>query len=362
MISICAMANHPGLPSAWLLRVWLASSIFWLGGCAVSPGSERLPADHFAFNDAIAMAESREMLLNVVRIRYADPVKFLEVGTVGSSFSIGAGGEAEATLGSGPSTLLMPSVAYTESPTLTFLPRGDSEFAMDMLAPISLSAALLGLRSTPNLIMELHLTVAELNGGLQERGPAGDLYRKRAIELAKCAENGKVWLGAARPDDGELIPVLLVEDPGDPETVSLMEILGTTPGAPRYPIRSSADITAAGRDATAIYFSTRSVLEMMTVMAGGVVVPAAHVESGIVPPLSWFPVDSAELLQFAVKSGTQQPPDRLAIRHRDYWFWIADSDMVSKSAFLSLLTHFNVQAKASSESLARPVLTLPIGQ
>ena len=134
-------------------------------GCAVSPGADRLPSDHFVFNDAIELAESREMLLNIVRSRYADPIKFLSVGTLGSSFSVGVevDGEFESS-GGGLSSTLTPAVAYSESPTLTFVPRGDSAFAMNLLSPVSMSAALLTLRFTPNLAMEAQLAFSEITG------------------------------------------------------------------------------------------------------------------------------------------------------------------------------------------------------
>ena len=122
------------------------------------------------------------------------------------------------------------------------------------------------------------------------------------------------------------------------------------------------DITEQGRDPKAIHITTRSVLDMMQVMAGGVQVPQSDVARGIVPPAEWFPVGPDGALRFTIRSGNEQPKDRLAIRHRASWFWIADSDVVSKSAFLSLLTHFNVRAGAAADPRTQPVLTLPIGQ
>ena len=54
----------------------------------VTPGAWRLPADHFVFNDAVELAESHEMLLETVPIRYADPIKIFAVGTLVFSFSV----------------------------------------------------------------------------------------------------------------------------------------------------------------------------------------------------------------------------------------------------------------------------------
>ncbi len=97
-------------------------------------------------------------------------------------------------------------------------------------------------------------------------------------------------------------------------------------------------------------------------MAAGVNVPSSHEQAGIAPPLDWFPGDTKDLLQFTVLSGQNQPTDRLTVRHRNAWFWISDTDMRSKSAFLSLLTHFNIQVNSIPDPRSQPVLTLPIGR
>ena len=333
-----------------------------IGGCAVSPGADRLPSDHFAFNDAIELAESREMLLNIVRNRYADPIKFLSVGTLGSSFSVGVEVEGEVEDSGGTLTrALTPAVAYSESPTLTFVPRGDSAFAMNLLSPVSMSATLLALRFTPNFVMEAQLAISEINGAIDEPGSAGQQYRARLATLAAIVEKGEAWLGITRAGES-LAPILVIGNPGSSAAAQAASVLGLTPGLSAYRVNSSAEIGENGRDGAILYLSMRSVAEMLSIMAAGVQVPAQHAAAGITPPLDWFPARGSDYLLFRVESGAAPPGDRLSVRHRGYWFWISDSDLASKSAFLSLLTYFNVQAGADIDPAAAPVLTIPVGR
>jgi hypothetical protein len=64
---------------------------------------------------------------------------------------------------------------------------------------------------------------------------------------------------------------------------------------------------------------------------------------------------------FRIRSESSRPEEAsLAVRYRQHWFYIDDSDLDSKSTFAMLSQIFSLQA-GKAEGLV-PVLTLPVGK
>ena len=62
-------------------------------GCA-SIGPKKLVSSHEGYNDAVQLAITREVLTNIVRARYADPLRFLTVTSIAAQFSVGVSADA----------------------------------------------------------------------------------------------------------------------------------------------------------------------------------------------------------------------------------------------------------------------------
>ena len=86
------MPRRHSLPTS-VLSILGAIALTALTGCT-SIGPSKLVDTHQGYNDAVQLATSREMLLNVVRLRFGDPIQFLEVSQINAQFSVGvtAGG------------------------------------------------------------------------------------------------------------------------------------------------------------------------------------------------------------------------------------------------------------------------------
>jgi hypothetical protein len=116
----------------------------------------------------------------------------------------------------------------------------------------------------------------------------------------------------------------------------------------------------------------RSTFEALIFMSHGVTVPEEHVELGLVrqtilPDGQVF--DWAELTRgvFQVQHVKQHHcPDHayVAVRFRDYWFYIDDRDHNSKMAFNEVyhLSRLDLAVPGAMLERTRPVLTLPIGR
>ena len=65
--------------------------------------------------------------------------------------------------------------------------------------------------------------------------------------------------------------------------------------------------------------------------------------------------------QIRLQSSETRPDDAyIAVKYRGYWFYIADSDLDSKSTFLLLQILGDLQAGTTPS--AGPVLTLPVAR
>jgi hypothetical protein len=131
-----------------------------IGCSAIGPTSIR--ADQFNYNAAGAESTKQQLLLNLVRLRYGEPLYFLEVGSMMSQFHFQAGGALSGWHNNlhgsyGPAvraaygitnerptdqTEMGGNLQYSESPTITYRPLQGEEFAKRVMAPIPPSAVI----------------------------------------------------------------------------------------------------------------------------------------------------------------------------------------------------------------------------
>ena len=64
-----------------------------LASCA-SVGPGQMVSTHVAYNEAVQLTVTREVLVNVVRGRYSDPMSFLIVEAINASFSVNVAASA----------------------------------------------------------------------------------------------------------------------------------------------------------------------------------------------------------------------------------------------------------------------------
>lgn len=142
-----------------------------LTGCQFGPSA--LKVGNAQYSDAMRVAGSEQLLVNLVRMRYRDVPLFLGVSSISTQFQFEQSGNISSSLvenvGSAgaktPDLLgLSAGVAYSERPTITFAILGGQEFQRNMLRPISVAALSLLAESGWREDRVLRLTVEELNG------------------------------------------------------------------------------------------------------------------------------------------------------------------------------------------------------
>ncbi len=158
-----------------------------------------------------------------------------------------------------------------------------------------------------------------------------------------------------------------------PAIVELVNLLNLEPGRLQYnvvvannvrdPLRSpnppSLDLSVTTRSTAQVYFF----------LANGVEVPADHIAAGMVRPAvgaDGRPFDgravTAGLFEVHASKGHKPPATAfVAVKYRDYWYYIDDRDQATKTTFALVLQlaklDFGLQ-----EPTGGPFLTLPVGR
>jgi hypothetical protein len=387
-----------------------AVAVASLAGCE-SIGPKKLVDTHQGYNDAVQLAMSREMVLNIVRLRFGDSVQFLEVSQINAAFSVGvsAGGDVANIGGAGSAVgSISGSVSYSDSPNLTFAPRDDDQAHRDMLLPIHLYDAITFVNRGGAYDMSfLALITSGINDAPDIPGPNGELYAKRLEALRALVDSNLAWIGhgkrwvpksaipiaveeitafdhvwatnnnwqwvRAEPYIGEAgrgkalmayeyhTPLLVLRDPENPEAQEHVRMLGLVPGKREYLIRSVNDEIALGdlgAPPAGIYLGFRSLKEIMGIVSEYVEVPPSLAERDAVPPGRYLRT-SERTLPFKVRSSQEEPQNQQykAMAH-GYWFWIDESDHKSKAVLEALNYLFVSQSGASKPG--DPILTLPL--
>jgi len=139
-----------------------------LSACTLR-GPTFTPVSHAAYNEAVQEGEQREVLLNIVRLRYLDRPEFLAITSISSQMHFEAQASLMGSFGDDQdlgTSLIVPgaSVAYSESPTVIFSPQADQEFIRRLASPVGLGSIYLLTRYGWNLDRTLRLIAYEVNG------------------------------------------------------------------------------------------------------------------------------------------------------------------------------------------------------
>lgn len=395
-----------------LLAVWAGAS-----GCL---GPKAIRYTRIRYNEVVRDTNDQQLLLNIVRLRYADSPVFIDLPTITSQFEIAAGGSDPGRAGS-QTNFGVAGMTGRDTPTLSYHPREGREIAKAMLTP--LSADLFSVvNAGANIEQLLLLTINDMNDvpnapratTLTPRVPDGNAEFVRGIRILAALRDREatelaIGTNEEREETSDPIPsnsvggrdvidaakegyVFRSDAAGrsrllrrqkdlflkiraayvhSPEMEEVARIFRLTPGLSRYRIDSelseeaTADLEMPLPIKDTIYLNMRSVLQIMIFLSKGVCVPEEHVRSGIAPmtpgpdgrPFDWTRVTAGN---FFVASQKQRPHDaEVAIHYRGYWFSIAAQDVNSRAVLAILELLFALQ---ESEGRAPgPILTLPLG-
>jgi len=154
------MRIHLAIPS--VLCAWL------LQACA-SIGPETVARDRYAYSDSISDSWKRQMLLNIVKLRYLDPPIFVDVGQIVAGYSletgVNVGGQVSSVAAvQGDSANFGAVARFTDRPTITYTPLTGNQFVKALMTPLPPDAVFFMIQSGWPADGVLLAAVATING------------------------------------------------------------------------------------------------------------------------------------------------------------------------------------------------------
>jgi hypothetical protein len=401
------------LPVVFLLAGWAGVS-----GCL---GPKAIQHTRIRYNEVVRDTNDEQLLMNIVRLRYADSPVFIDLPNITSQFEVAGGGNYLGGYGDqyrGHTHLGFGDLSMRDTPTLSYHPREGREIAKALLTP--LSADLFNvINAGADIEQIMLLCVSDINDVSNARGatlltpkiPEDNteyvegirllewLKERDGIELgiendedaagasdpiAKSAVQGRDLVNAAKDSyvyraraedqmtllkrEKELVIRIRSAYVHSPEMQEAERIFGLIPGQTKYRVKSELTEEAdrpspLGSDT--IYLNMRSVLQVMMFLSKGVCIPEEHVRAGIAPvtpgpggiPFDWTPITAGNFIVHAQK---HKPHDaEVAVKYRGIWFYIATNDVKSRAALAFLEMLFTLQE--SNGKNVGPLLTLPVG-
>ena len=344
-------------------------------GCS-SIGPSTVNRDRFDYITAISESWKQQLLLNIVRLRYADTPVFLEVGQVISGYEVEGTFSAGGTIGNktAPGALgdfvnLGGSGRYLDRPTVTYSPLTGADFIKTMMTPFPPGAIMFLIESGWPVDVLLQISVQAINGLRNQKGgafarPADPEFVELIRLLKRIQAAGGIGFQVRRDKTTEKAveeaTLLLFHTRHlTPETVQdvaeVKRLLRLNPEAADVQITYGAD-SQGDRE---IALHTRSGYQVLIELASLVSVPPEHIAEhrtvGPVPAMQ----EAGPVLQpiLSVQSGTERPGDSFTrVKYRDYWYWIDDRDFRSKRIFTFLTVLLTLSE--TGQKIQQPILTI----
>lgn len=329
--------QHVRLNQRLGLSVMIAAGLL-LSGC-VSIGPRGLELSRTEFNAAIQRTDGEQLLLNIVRQRYNDPVMFLEVASVSSSLSRSAslnlsgffpgGGSPESYNGG-------IGGSYSDSPLVFYSPNTGERFVRQILTPIDLRTISLLLQSGWSIERVL-LVAGDSFAGLKNTTTGASEYRtlvdhlrslQRADQLSFALETynnvdilAMIPSASALSSDAYREACRLMNFPADGRPIRIQLGIGDRPDPNSY-----------------VFLATRSLYSSFYFLSNGVDAPSADLSEGVLQRrrLEGGVFDRGGDL-FKVQTSAGKPVDAaVKVRYRDQWFYIPSTDPDSRTTFALL--------------------------
>jgi len=339
-----------------------------LTGCA-GIGPTTVSRDRYDYTAAIADSWKRQMLFNMVKMRYGDAPVFLDVSSVISQYQIAGTVNLGATVTSAPFNnfeTLGATGQYVDRPTITFTPIIGDKFARSLMTPIPPSAVISLMQGGYPVDLVFRLMVNEINGvrnrfgGEARAHPADPEFYPLLEKMRKIQSAGAFGMRFKKMGKEEEA-LMVIRGKREPAIEALAtdvrRSLGLDPQANEFKVVYGS----IPRNDKEIAMLTRSILEVLIDLSADIEVPAADVQEKRVFP-TFAETAAGEKIRplVRIQSSSGKPGDAfVSVPFRNSYFWIDDRDLVSKKIFSFLMFVFTLVE--TGEKGPAPVITIPTG-
>jgi len=223
---------------------------------------------------------------------------------------------------------------------------------------------------------------AEIVFGVEEREeqlggplPASAVSARDVVEAAKNGyayrpdDQGSTWTLVRKNQQSVLR--IAPEAVNSPEVQDFVRVFRLRPGLTQYDITQEAlnpfPSTYPPEGVTSLDLETRSLLQALYYVSHGIDIPPEHATGGLVTvtldatgqAFDWSQVMHGFFRVHWAQGHARPPGAHVAVKYKDYWFYIEDTDQETKSTFslLTELARLDLTGKTGTE----PQLILPVG-
>ena len=346
----------------------LAAGALALGLVACeSLGPQALPGDQFNYNAAIAQSIQEQLLTNLIRLRYNEPPVFLRVSSVISqrarvlstdaAAGFNAGTLGDNTLGVGG------GYAWTDRPTITYVPVAGQEFSRNLLTPLPPRAMFEMAQAGWPTDLVLGMTTWSVNG--LENDIARPARRRQAepelLEFfevwRRLREVGVVGVRTEQVKDAEpkmfvFLRTKMIDERNKIDVEDFYRLLRLDPELTEFPVRYGLVPDAE----SSIAVLTGSLWDIMLNLAWQLDVPPEHIENGRTRP-PFRSERTGGLPPIQVRFSDEYPEHAfVAVRAQDRWFYIDADDSNSKRVLSFVQLLLNLAETTPTDS--GPVVTI----
>jgi hypothetical protein len=329
-------------------------------------GPTTIERDRMDYGLSLNTSLQQQLLGNIVRLRYMEAPVFVDVSSVINQYALS--GNVQAGVGinnsvfSGDTGTLGAGARWEDRPTITYSPISGRKFSQSLLTPIRPEALFALVQAGWPAELMFRLTASSINGVEDarerpyDRKQADPRYRELLSVWTRLRQAGALRLRRSGEDTKSAIIVLHLTEQGMSEQVRQdIDFLRTTlqlrPEATEFKL--TYGLVPDEQDEIAVL--TESILELMIDLAWQVDVPQQHIEEG--RTASTFVDTGLGGSLFTVHHSDDKPEDALvAIKDRDYWFYISDRDIITKRTFGVLQILFSLTD--AGEEARGPVVTI----
>ena len=392
----------------------LCGTLLVVSGCM---GPSALRATRNQYNRAMSVSEEQQLLLNLVRVRYRETPRFLQVGAINATFDFGALATFDGTFPDGGPNVFGAGaqLGYSETPTITYTPLQGAEFAQRTQKEIPLEDLVLLIRGgweidtvmrimVDRLGFDVNLTerpsyqdfleLVTLWREVEKRGninfvvaPGGpptviaDALSADQVTVERLLQADRDGYSLQRNPDGTyrlLKPsgrtlVMQISYASEAEadradallgfrTKRVFTDMGITQRLQLVDPVEAYDPPAEGQAITRVPIWLRSFANQLYYAARGIDIPPEDLQfTKIFRTPEGQVHDPRTALKdiFDVRSSKSRPDHAyVAVHYRGRWFYIDDRDQITKDTFAMLSLIFALQSK---EQGVKPVLTIPVG-
>ena len=347
----------------------MISSFF---GCSIV-GPRAISKGRADYNEAIAQTDDQQMLLAIIHHRYGETISMLAVSSVTANIRITASTDVEIGYGrdSGYAGNLIPfsaGAAYEENPTISYVPVQSEQYLRQMMSPIPLDILIMISRSSTWPIVPFTLLVSRVNNirnpnFLKPPMVKPDTRFTRFVEL--IMELNDVGCFHWVEDSREAIEhSMLIRDYTPSYSKKVRELMSMLelpmPNDESRDIVIPIHFAVKDKKVFGIAVETRSVFDLINIIAASIEVPEEHADSGLA---NTYPPKGLSGSKIHIRCSERKPKNAsVAVKYLGSWFYIDGRDQHTKMIFRLLSTLWSVRIGEEAKVQAAPVLTVPVSR